>query len=282
MNTKKQLSEIKYPLVRAVIDSHEKRLYDLLTEANSDSFSLVKKRLEVGDISIEWSMKHDEWSVYMIIERKTYADLDSALAASSNRYREQKFRLKKIDKNIMKCYLFEGTLDIYIASLIPKSRKRHEALIKGAMFNTQFRDNFQVYKTHDLKESAEFIIKLCNKLPKFLYELRKNKIDINEDKDRDNYNHSELYSEKLQKKTYLDSKACYINQLCMIPLISYNRAIAITKRFQNMKSLTDHLIKEGPGSLIDLESESESEDTKKIGKKASENVYRYLLGIKSC
>lgn len=276
--------------IRLVLDTHEdgmKKLFDKMKNSlgdssiSSGSFSVVSKRLEVGDISVEWSRDggdDSDWYIYTLIERKTYADLDSALAASSNRYREQKYRFKQLDKKIMKGYLFEGNLERYVASLLPKLRPRHEALIRGAMFNTQFRDNFQVYRTGSLEETVKFLVKLCGKIPKFLEELDKfeniESIENVEKSGKNASNHSELYSEKLKKKTYLDQKACYINQLCMIPLISHSRAVILSRQFSNMDALIKYLKTKGIHSLVELEVEG-----KKLGKKASENVYRYLLGI---
>lgn len=261
-------------LIRIIIDTHEKKLHETLLNADH-SFTIVEKRLEVGDISIEWSMDNIDWNVYMIIERKTYADLDSALVASSNRYREQKYRLKKLNEKIIKCYLFEGNLERYVASLLQKLRSRHEALIKGAMFNTQYRDNFQICKTESLEETANFIIKLCKKIPKYLEELGKTKTE-SPNEIENNCEHSELYSEKLRKKTYLDQTVCYINQLCMIPLISHKRAKAISRVFPNMDVLINQLKKKGIHTLVEIKCN----DSKKIGKKASENVCTYLLGTK--
>lgn len=269
---------VKYPLIRIIIDTHEKKLHEtLLNEVTgslsaSCSFIIEVKRLEIGDISIEWSMNNIDWNVYMVIERKTYADLDSALSASSNRYREQKYRLKKLNKKIIKCYLFEGNLERHIASLMPKLRTRHEALIQGAMFNTQYRDNFQICKTESLKETANFLIRLYKKMPKFLEEVD----DGSQNGIKNSSEHSELYSEKLKKKTYLDQKACYINQLCMIPLISYKKAVAISRNFSNMYTLINHIKKEGMHALVEIKYN----DCKKIGKKASENVYMYILDTK--
>jgi crossover junction endonuclease MUS81 len=241
-----------------LIDNREQLLIKHIIDYTSGNLLFQQKNLLIGDIIY----KSDIINTEIIIERKTLEDLHASI--HDGRYREQKARLlnyKHTNKAII-IYLFEG--DNYSSIDFTKDT------FLSCIINTILRDSLFVYKTSDIFETTEFIIKLYTKLTTT--------------ENIENYlsNSSIIpnsYCEniKINKKDNVTSELCFINTLRQIPGCSFNIATEISK---NYNSLTKLVLK-----YQSLNNEKEKEyllenikvNNRKIGKKLSSKIYNLLF-----
>ena len=248
--------------IELVIDNRE---HELILKLQS-STSIKVEQLEVGDILFRL-----EGETVLIIERKTVNDLKASIC--DGRGREQKARLIGSTPRQRIIYLVEGSLDKTLNSKIggvPVST------LIGSLINTQLRDGIKVYKTSTIDESAEFIIKLYEKL----------------EKDGDTYFMTEdgkssdsTYAATLKKskKANMTPKIWFIAQLSLIPQVTEKVATIIVEKYQSVRMLLqeyentpEHLrIK----LLSDLTFTLASGASRRIGDKMSARIYHFLYGI---
>ena len=138
--------------LKIIIDTREKEVIKTL----ENRLSIVVEQLDVGDIVFR--IDNDD---ILTIERKTILDLKASIVDGRNR--EQKSRLMGTTSRDRILYLVEGELD---KSLDSKLSGLPVSTLVGSMINTQFRDGIKVYKTSNIFESCEFLVKLYDKLVK--------------------------------------------------------------------------------------------------------------------
>ena len=177
-----------------------------------------------------------------VIERKTLDDLSSSII--DGRYKEQKSRLLASGYKII--YIFEGisknNFGVKFSTLI------------SAMLNTQFRDNITVIRTKDLKETADVLIALKEKL-----------------RSLDNVKQITYESSiKVSKKQNMTKNTIFINQLSCIPGISDKISRDIADFYPSMKNLIEILEENGPLHLTHING---------IGKVISKKIYEILIEI---
>ena len=149
------------------VDNREKKLIPLINALNEDlnyNFEIKIEVLDLGDIII----CDDKGSEKLIIERKTLSDLASSI--KDGRYSEQSYRLNSLsmhNHNII--YLIEGDIHNYNN----KYNKVKPETLQVTMFCLQYFKGFSLFKTRDKMETAEYILRITNKLMK--------------DKSRENY-----------------------------------------------------------------------------------------------
>jgi ERCC4-type nuclease len=248
-----------------VIDNRERDLIDLLTSKGQE---FTTENLLLGDILFKVNGVEE-----FVIERKTIQDLRASI--SDGRNREQKARLLNsgtFSRNRI-MYLIEGSFSKVSDRGIPVNT------LIGSLINTQLRDGIFVYKTNNLEESANFIVKLVDKFKK----------DFNEffkfDKGENNMNNAK-YSKTLkkEKKQNMTAEVWFINLLASIPRITDNMGSEIVKKYKTITNLVNVYSK-----LSEIECElllSEILYTpekgigkeRKIGKKASSVIYNYIIG----
>jgi ERCC4-type nuclease len=153
--------------MKVIIDEREKELYEkcysiVNLEGNTTYIQLFKQVLPLGDILIHT----DEDKPVLLIERKTFADLLSSI--KDGRYEEQSYRLSHSNEYFMHSivYLIEG---LY-SGLKSQTEKK---TIYSAMTSLNYFKGFSVFKTSTIRESAEFIIWMANKIDR---EMMKGKI----------------------------------------------------------------------------------------------------------
>jgi ERCC4-type nuclease len=143
--------------MKIIIDVRENALYEqCLATLNNHSaikidFSL--ETLNLGDIIIRNDTDPED---ILIIERKTFADLFASI--KDGRYEEQSYRLTH-SSNIpitQICYLIEGMFSL----LKPHEKK----LAHSAMTSIQFFKGFRMVRTATLKETAEWLIYMTDKI----------------------------------------------------------------------------------------------------------------------
>ena len=228
----------KISKVRLEIDSRETKL---LPHFQKYKFVSIKT-LDLGDFIF---FKDDK--PLLIIERKTIPDFSSSII--DGRYREQKARLVKSNCNI--AYLIEGNISYH----------KFKNTLYGAISNLLFRDNIKVIKTISMAETIEYIEKLLVKFEKGDFEK----------KSGDN-----IKNYRIKKSDCYDVVDCFKLQLNLIPKVSLNMAKKLSDQYKNMNNLIIHLKEHGKESLKDIEYPTNGTKTRKIGKKNSENIFKFL------
>ena len=144
--------------MKLVIDNREHKLITLLKALNNDydyNLTIEVEKLDLGDVSIQ----SDEGEELLLIERKNLADLASSIR--DGRYKEQSYRLNGNslhNHNII--YLVEGNIHQYNS----KYTKIKPETLYVTMFCIQYFKGFSVFRTFNVGESAEYIIRFVDKI----------------------------------------------------------------------------------------------------------------------
>lgn len=222
-----------------IVDSREKHLI------NKCNYSINVELLDIGDIQFKVNGE-----IIIIIERKTIDDFTSSI--KSDRYREQKYRLLNSNipnKNIF--YVIEGK--------IPKMDKINGLPIKtlySAMLNTILRDNMNIFRTRNLRETLLLIEQIRDKINK---QYKNGELSFTK-----NTTYESTF--KAKKKNNMTKKSCFIYQLSQIPNISVKIAQEIVENFESMTDLCNK-IKDDPKCLKNI---------KGLGKNRIANICDYL------
>ncbi len=234
-------------MAKLIVDNREK---ELIKKLEAQPLEIEVKMLDIADFQFYYN---DE--PFLFIERKSINDL--AQSIKDGRYREQKYRLKKSGVNVL--YLIEGKMKDLKSGM-------NKDVLWGSMANTQFRDNFRVFRVENLDESVEFLVKIFNKL---------NSGEYSNTKQRE-------YVETVQpKKKYKDQDNCFILQLCDIPGVSVNIAREISKVYPSMFQLIKGYMEAENDSeckkmLQNILIPIKGDKQRKLGKVVSERVFEYL------
>ena len=144
--------------MKLIIDEREHDLYEkcysiINTEGNTTSIQLIKQVLPIGDILI----RTDEDKDVMLVERKSFADLMASI--KDGRYEEQSYRLTYSSgfpsHNIV--YLLEGMFS-QLKSLTEKK------IVYSAITSLNYFKGFSVMRTATVRESAELLVWMTNKI----------------------------------------------------------------------------------------------------------------------
>ena len=276
--------------MKVIIDEREHDLYEkcysiVNTEGNTTFIQLSKEVLPLGDIII----KTDEDRDVLIIERKSFPDLFASI--KDGRYEEQSYRLLNstsyIPHNIL--YLLEGMFS-QLKSITEKK------LVYSTIASLNFMKGFSVMRTATVRESAELIIWMANKLDrdfqkgKIPYYLMKKSNPMNSDS-----NEEETKTDSNEEETTIRpiSNADYCNVvkqvkkdnvtpenigeiiLCQIPGISSKTAIAIMKNFDSFPHFLEEIQKNN--DILENMTMDNGGKTRKINKNCIENIKKYLL-----
>ena len=144
--------------MRIVVDERETELYDKLdiamcAQSRAGCVDLCKRVLPIGDVLIQTNEEKD----VLIIERKTFSDLLSSI--KDGRYEEQSYRLLNSSgfppHSVF--YLLEGMFSQLRSPLESK-------IIYSAMTSLQFFKGFSVHRASTVKESADWILHMAEKI----------------------------------------------------------------------------------------------------------------------
>jgi ERCC4-type nuclease len=278
--------------MKIIIDERERDLYEkcysiVNVEGNSTFIQLSKRVLPLGDILITT----DEDKDVLLVERKSFSDLFASI--KDGRYEEQSYRLEHSSgfppHNII--YLLEG-----IHAQLSHIEKK---LLYSSITSLQFFKGFSVLKTSTIRETAELLVWMANKIDRDLmkgkipaYLLRTNQpsniVTIPNDSEEPiqilpipNINQEMTSANycKVVKKVKKDNVTPEnIGEiiLCQIPGISSVTAIAIMKSFQSFPHFIEE-IKKNPDILENIQIESNGK-MRKINKPSIQNIKDYLLG----
>lgn len=292
--------------MKIIIDEREHELYNILSspsikssisedlslfcsndtlintnDTNNNKPIISKEVLPLGDIII----KDNDDNIILLIERKTMNDLLSSI--KDGRYDEQSYRLIHSSgiptHNII--YVLEG--------MFSQIREKERKIIYSSLTSLNFFKGFSIFRTTNIKETAEWILLLTDKIER---ELKKGK------KPAFHYSQNIEYITTTTATTSstnisTPSSAEYCNVvkkvkkdnitpqniseiiLCQIPSISSVTAMAITKNFNSFPELIKEL-NNNPSYLENLQIETNGK-MRRINKNCIENIKKYLLPIQN-
>ena len=254
------------------IDNREKKLIKLL-HALKEQFNLqnIELTIEVLDIG-DFIICDDNDVEKLIIERKSLNDLASSI--KDGRYVEQSLRLSHLslhNHNII--YLIEGNLSTWTNKYKVQANTLHSAI-----FSLNYYKGFSVHKTNDMTETAEYLLRICDKLNRSLKKVpyyrygEKN----NNSKTADQY----VSVIKKVKKDNITPENISEIILSQIPGISAKTSQVIVNQFGSLYQLLDALNKD-PKCMDDISFVTEKGTKRKISKTAIRNISQYLLYQKS-
>ena len=272
-----------------------------------DNISFKTENLQLGDINFVLNNE-----LILIIERKTIADLIASV--KDGRYKEQKIRMKSSGVNML--YIIEDfyniptdkhNLDIYGMKI---------KQIFGLFFNAMFRDNIHFIFTKnvdDTYQKLEMLIKkyrfFLNKVDVIVKEKIVEKIvyvekqeDIEEENDEVKQiiqtNDTNILNQlnetrqdildyvsaiKTRKRDNKTGRACYLQQLCVIPGVSPHIANTICMNYPSMFDLCIGYNNIEPNKrakmLSNIEVSIDNNKKRKLGKVLSERIYKTVMAI---
>ena len=261
------------------IDIREKKLIPLLKALNKDyeyNFEITTEVLDLGDIII---CKDDEELI--LIERKSLSDL--AASIRDGRYNEQSYRLtndKIHNHNII--YLVEGNMYKY--------NDRYTKIKSKTLFVTMgclnYFKGFSVIRTLDILETAEYIIRFCDKLN------REKKIGYYNNSDTNNTNNSNTNNSNTDNSKKYSNVVTRVKKgnitpenigeiiLNQIPGISKITSSVILNHFGSLYNLLMEL-KKNKKCMDSLSYVTKTGSTRNISKTSIRNIIQYLLYQKS-
>jgi len=255
--------------MKLMVDLREKKLIKLL-EAYNNQFGFKNilisvERLDLGDLII----CDDDGNEKLIVERKSLNDLASSI--KDGRYAEQSHRLTNYpihNHNII--YLIEGNLSGWTNRYKVQANTLHSAI-----FSLNYYKGFSVIKTHDILETAEYVLRMCDKLNRSIKKVSYyEKGEINKSVP----NYCEFVSKVKKKNITPDNIGEII--LSQIPGVSSITSQLVMKHFGSLYGLlckldVDQKCMDNITFLTDKGIE------RRISKTSIRNIVQYLLYQKS-
>ena len=282
------------------LDMREPALYEHLeklinSDINKEKIELVIENLHLGDVVLTDTDSINNEVTSVIIERKTLSDL--AMSIRDGRYNEQSFRLNNYplpNHNIV--YLIEGQASDYNSKYMSKTIK-YSTLV-SAMTSIQYFKGFSLYRTNNVKESADYIFYYIDKISRekssgktpYYIESAQNATDIYTEASVDNqvqYNEQDSKQSsveycKVVKKTKKNENITVDNigeiMLMQIPGISSQSSIAIMNKFKTIKSLMMCL--ENDKTCLDdvlLDIKTSTGKSRRLTKSCINNIFKFML-----
>jgi len=254
------------------VDNRERKLIKLLevylVQFNLKNIEIVVEVLDLGDLII----CDDDGNDLVIIERKSLNDLASSI--KDGRYVEQSMRLSHFslhNHNII--YLIEGNLSMWTNKYKVQANTLHSAI-----FSLNYYKGFSVHKTVDITETAEYVLRICDKLNR-----SKNKVPyfISGEKNGNtkipNANYVSVI--KKVKKDNITPENISEIILSQIPGISAKTSKVIIDKFGSLYQLLEALNTDQ--KCMDDICFISDKGSRKISKTAIRNIVQYLLYQKS-
>ncbi len=250
--------------MKIIVDNREHTLIKLLKALSNDynfTDTIEISKLDIGDIAIH----SDEGEELLILERKNIADLASSIR--DGRYAEQSYRLNGYslhNHNII--YLIEGRISQY--------NSKYTKVLPGTLYTTMFSVNyfkgFSVFRTFDIAESAELILRIADKLKrenmKYGYYHDKHVVAP--------INYVDVI--KKTKKENITPKNIGPILLSQIPSVSVKTATVIMTKYNSIANLIKAL-EEDKTCLRQLTYQTKNGSERRISKTAVANIIKYLL-----
>ena len=249
------------------VDVREKKLIKLL-EAYISQFNFKKIDIEIETLPLGDVIICDEkGNEKIIVERKSLNDLASSI--KDGRYVEQSHRLTNNpvhNHNIV--YLIEGNLSTWT------NRYKVQAnTLYSAIFSLNYYKGFSVIKTHDITETAEYVLRMCDKLNR-----EKKKVSYYESGEKIPKNYCEVV--KKVKKDNITPENIGEIILSQIPGVSAHTSQVIMNKYGSLYNLLCDL-DTNQKCLDELSYVTDSGITRRISKTSIRNIVQYLLYQKS-
>jgi len=239
---------------------------------NSNTFSIVKETLHIGDVVLTSGSLDD--NEFCIIERKTLSDLLSSI--KDGRYEEQSHRLSFATQcpNHRIIYIIEGNMNNL-------HNANETKLIYSAITSLNMYKGFSVLRTFNIRETAKLIIYMMEKIIK---NTQKGLVFYDRFSDTSGNSISGMTEIKPTNYCNLVKKVKKDNItpenigeiiLTQIPGVSSVTSIAIMSKFKSFYNLIENLQKD-PSCLENL-TITKNDKTRKISKKVLEDIKRFLL-----
>jgi len=263
--------------MKILIDIREKRLYDeMLNIQKKDekfkSICIETNSLELGDVMIT----SDDINVtncsdilngeIILIERKTITDLAASIV--DGRYKEQSLRLGHYhipNHNI--CYLLEGDIKL----LNSRFHRVKPGAIYSSMIVLQYFKGFSVMRTMSIYETAEYILRITEKVSR-----EKNKLGYY----HGNHNvfNSSNYTSciKKTKKDNITPDNIGIILLNQLPGISDAISSSIMEKFTYFDNLLETMKKDNT-CLNDIKYNTKTNSQRKISSSVINTIFEYLI-----
>jgi ERCC4-type nuclease len=249
------------------IDLREKKLIKLI-QAYKKQFDFKNIEIELeylplGDIIICDELDNEK----IIVERKSLNDLASSI--KDGRYVEQSHRLTNNqlhNHNII--YLIEGNLSTWTNRYKVQANTLHSAI-----FSLNYYKGFSVIKTHDITETAEYMLRMCDKLNR-----EKKKGSYYETGEKKPKKYCEVV--KKVKKDNITPENIGEIILSQIPGVSAHTSQIIMNKYGSLYNLLCDL-DTNQKCLDELSYVTDSGITRRISKTSIRNIVQYLLYQKS-
>lgn len=198
---------------------------------------------EIENLSIgDFIIYNKDRTQSIVIERKTMDDLSMSIIDS--RYKDQTTRLQSIKT--------ENVRILIIIETFHKTTQKgleYDSLL-SSMMSMCVKYGFYLMRTKDVSETCKCI----------MY--------ANEKMDSVNNTNNTIVNTIIKKDH--STKTVYLNMLCCIPGISIKIATSISEKYPTFQCLLDSFKLNGMHMLTDID---------KIGKKKSENFYKYICSV---
>ena len=245
------------------VDNREHTLIKLLKALKNDygfDMDIVVEKLDLGDIAI-----YNEEEELLLLERKSLNDLASSI--KDGRYAEQSYRLNGTslhNHNII--YLIEGN----ISSFSSKWSKIKPGTLYSTMFSLQYFKGFSVVRTFDVTETAEYILRVADKLAR--------------KKEKFGYYHQSFQPKKVnytqvvhkEKKKNITPENIGNIILSQIPGVSSITSAVIMKQFGSLFQLLK-AIEQDPTCLDKLTYKTKTGQERRISRTSTANIIQYLF-----
>ena len=245
------------------VDIRELVLIKLLKALKNDygfDFDISVERMDLGDISI-WNGEEE----LLLMERKKLSDLASSI--KDGRYAEQSYRLNGYslhNHNIV--YLVEGNISYYS----DKWSKVKPGTLYTTMFSIQYFKGFSLVRTFDITETAEFILRITDKLSRT--------------KEKFGYYHESFQPKKenyarvvhKEKKKNITPENIGGIILSQIPGISTKTSSVLMKKYGSLFQLLKALEKD-KHCLDKILYKTKNDQERRISKTSISNIIQYLF-----
>ena len=249
------------------VDIREHTLIKLLKALKNDyefTFDIIVERMDLGDVAI-YNGKEE----LLLVERKRLSDLASSI--KDGRYAEQSYRLNGCslhNHNII--YLVEGNISQYS----DRWSKVRPGTLYTTMFSLQYFKGFSLVRTFDVTETAEYILRVTDKLSRT--------------KDRLGFYHKNFQPKKgnyvkvvhKEKKKNITPENIGGIILSQIPGISATTSSVLMTKYGSLFQLLKALEKD-ESCLDKLTYKTKKGLERRISKTSISNIMQYLFYQKS-
>lgn len=258
-----------------------------------EAHTLEKARLVIGDATLR--SDHDDDDI-ILFERKTLTDL--AASIRDGRYKEQSFRMNQYcelaNHNII--YIIEGDMAKY-ADKTPGSNPISKKALYSAMFSMLYLKGFSVFRTSNVRETADLILYFADKYDAVPAGERKpfyrNKTTTNRHDDQDEVKQEEEQDQQ-QPQQQSKSGATYSStfkhkerssqivpenigeiMISAIPFVSSKTAAAIMSEYKTITKLIEAMQKDR--TCLNHIYTSGPSGNRKISKLCVDNLFKFLI-----